>query len=252
MQKQAERFGATVLLDDVVKVDFSGTPLRLFTADKTFETRSVIISTGASAKRLGTEAEKRFWNKGISACATCDGALPAFRQQPLAVIGGGDTAMEEALHLTRFGSKVTIIHRRDEFRASPIMLHRAKTHPKIEFKTPYSLDNTKGQDMIESLMLRGVDGSIEELPVKGLFLGIGHEPNTAVFKDFLKRDTEGYLITDGHTRTQVPGVFAAGDCVDHEYRQAITAAGQGCMAALQAERFLEQQAHQHNAAVSVP
>lgn len=244
MQKQAERFGAQVVLQDVISVDFSKRPFRVTTAEASYEARSVIVATGAAAKRLGTEAERRYWNKGISACATCDGALPLFRQQPLAVIGGGDTAMEEALHLTRFGSKVTIIHRRNEFRASPIMFERAKNHPKIELLTPYTLENTEGDDFLKSLVLRKADGTTVRISTSGLFLGIGHEPNTAVFNSYLKRDAEGYLVTDGNARTNVPGVFAAGDCVDHIYRQAITAAGQGCMAALEAERYLETVAHE--------
>jgi thioredoxin reductase (NADPH) len=239
-RRQAERFGAEVLDKDVIRVDFSQRPFRLWTDEAEYASRTVIISTGAAARRLNNVAETRFWNKGISACATCDGSLPIFRNKPIAVIGGGDTAMEEALYLTRFGSQVVVIHRRDEFRASKIMLERAQKHEKISWKTNSVLEDTMGDKLLEGIVIRNLKtGATEKLPVNGLFLAIGHEPNTGIFKGQIELGPQGYVKTDGDTRTSVPGVFAAGDCVDHVYRQAVTAAGQGCMAAIQAERLLE-------------
>lgn len=239
MRKQAIRFGTTVLDKDVEKVDFSSQPFKVWTDEEEYTARTVIIATGASAKRLHNEAEAKFWNRGISACATCDGALPLFRNQPIAVIGGGDTAMEEALYLTRFGSQVILLHRRDEFRASKVMVDRARKNPKIVFKTPYVLEDTHGERNLEQLKIKNMNtGAVETLSAAGLFLAIGHDPNTGVFKGQIDLDEAGYVKTDGHTHTNVDGVFAAGDCVDHVYRQAVTAAGQGCMAAIQAERWL--------------
>ncbi len=239
IRAQAVRFGAEVLDKDVERVDFSKRPFTVWTDEAEYRAKTVIIATGATARRLKTDAENRFWNKGVSACATCDGSLPIFRNKPIAVIGGGDTAMEESLYLTRFGSSVTVIHRRPEFRASKIMLERARKNPKIFWKTPYVLEDTVGGNLLEAVKVKNVQtGQVEQIPANGLFLAIGHEPNTAVFKGQIELEKEGYVKTDGHTRTNVPGVFAAGDCVDHVYRQAITAAGMGCMAALQAERFL--------------
>jgi thioredoxin reductase (NADPH) len=240
MRKQVARFGAEVQDKDVKKVDFSSHPFRLWTDDAEYAAHSVIISTGAAAKRLRTDAETRFWNKGISACATCDGALPIFRNKPIVVIGGGDTAMEEATYLTRFGSQVVLMHRRDEFRASEIMLHRAKNNPKIVFKTPYALEDTVGDKLLERVKIKNLKtGNLEELSANGLFLAIGHEPNTGVFRGQIDLDDAGYVRTAGSVKTSVDGVFAAGDCVDKVYRQAITAAGMGCMAALEAQRWLE-------------
>lgn len=242
MRKQAQRFGAQVLDKDVEKVDFSARPFRVWTDEEEYAARAVIVATGATAKRLHNDAEAKYWNRGISACATCDGALPLFRNKPIAVIGGGDTAMEEALFLTRFGSQVMIVHRRDEFRASRVMLERARKNPKIVFKTPYTLEDSHGDKTLEQLKLKNLKtGAVETVAASGLFLAIGHEPNTALFKNVLTLDDVGYLKTDGHARTNIEGVFAAGDCVDHVYRQAITAAGQGCMAAIQAERWLAEQ-----------
>jgi thioredoxin reductase (NADPH) len=239
MREQAVRFGAEVLDKDVAKVDLSPRPFKVWTDEEEYGARTLIISTGASARRLNCDAEKLFWNRGISACATCDGALPIFRNKPIVVIGGGDTAMEEALYLTRFGSSVTVVHRRKEFRASPIMLERAQKNPKIKWKVPYGLEASHGTDLLEKLTLKNLEtGKTEDLEASGLFLAIGHEPNTSIFKNQIELDAAGYVVTDGNTRTRVPGVFAAGDCVDHIYRQAITAAGQGCMAAIQAERYL--------------
>ena len=244
MREQAVRFGTEVLDKDVVKVDFSKAPFRVWTDEQEYQAKTIIISTGAAARRLDIDCEKRFWNKGISACATCDGALPIFRNNPIYVIGGGDTAMEEALYLTRFGSSVTLVHRRKEFRASPIMLERAQKNPKILWKVPYALEDTAGDDLLGELTLKNIEtGKTEKVKASGLFLAIGHEPNTGIFKGIIKFDETGYILTDGNTRTNITGVFAAGDCVDHTYRQAITAAGQGCMAAIQAERYLEAQEH---------
>jgi thioredoxin reductase (NADPH) len=241
MRKQVTRFGAEVWDKDVVKADLSSHPFRLWTDEGEVRAKTLIISTGARAKRFYTEPENRFWNKGISACATCDGALPIFRNKPIAVIGGGDTAMEEANYLTRFGSQVLLVHRRSDFRASDIMLQRAKANPKITFKTPYVLEDTVGGKLLEKVRLKHVEtGAVEELAASGLFLAIGHEPNTGVFKGQIDLDETGYVKTKGGlVRTSVDGVFAAGDCVDKVYRQAITAAGMGCMAALEAQRWLE-------------
>jgi thioredoxin reductase (NADPH) len=239
MRKQVERFGAEVLDKDVESVDFSVRPFKITTDETEYTAKAVIIATGAAAKRLNTEAEAKFWNRGISACATCDGALPLFRNKPIVVIGGGDTAMEEALYLTRFGSQVILLHRREEFRSSRVMLDRAKAHPKITFKVPYTLEDTHGEKTLEQLRIKNVKtGALETLSAAGLFLAIGHDPNTGLFKGHIHMDEVGYVKTDGHTRTNIEGVFAAGDCVDHVYRQAITAAGQGCMAAIQTERWL--------------
>jgi len=240
MRQQVTRYGAEILDKDVHKVDFSKKPFRVWTDEQEYQADTIIISTGATARRLNNPAEAKFWNKGISACATCDGALPIFRNKPIVVIGGGDTAMEEANFLARFGSSVTLLHRRDEFRASQVMIDRVKKNPKIEIKTPYTLSDTQGDDRLQSLRIKNEKtGQIEEIPASGLFIAIGHEPNTAIFKGQITLESTGYIHTDGHTRTNVPGVFAAGDCVDHIYRQAITAAGMGCMAALQVEHYLE-------------
>jgi thioredoxin reductase (NADPH) len=244
LREQVKRFGAELKDVDVVKVDFAVRPFKIWTDEAEFTADAVIIATGATAKKLNTEPEKRFWNRGASACATCDGSLPIFRNKPIVVIGGGDTALEEANYLTRFGSEVILVHRRNEFRASEIMVQRTKDNPKIRIKTPYVLEDTAGGKLLEKVVLKNTaTGTVEEIPANGLFIAIGHEPNTALFKDWIDLDETGYVKTDGHTRTKIPGVFAAGDCVDKIYRQAITAAGQGCMAALQAERWLETQAH---------
>jgi thioredoxin reductase (NADPH) len=237
-RRQAERFGTDFVTDDVTRVDFSERPLRVWVEDEDYQARSVIIATGASARWLGLESEERLKNHGVSACATCDGAF--FRDKHIFVVGGGDTAFEEALFLTRFGYKVTIVHRRNEFRASQIMVDRARAHEKVEFKTPYAIDEVLGQSSISGLRLRNTEtNETEEVEAGALFIAIGHDPNTKLFVDQLDHDENCYLVTKpGTTETNIPGVFAAGDVQDHVYRQAVTAAGTGCMAALDAERFL--------------
>jgi thioredoxin reductase (NADPH) len=240
MKKQAARFGARFITASVASVDFKGRPLKVSLDDgSTHEAQAVIIATGATAKYLGLESEQKLIGRGVSACATCDGAF--FRNVPVAVAGGGDTAMEESLFLTRFASKVYVIHRRDQFRASTIMADRVMKHPKIEvvWNTVVEevLDVVKND--VTGLRLKNVKtGEVSELTVKALFTAIGHQPNTQPFKGLIDMDDVGYIKT-ANTRTNVPGVFAAGDVQDPAYRQAITAAGSGCMAALEAQRYLE-------------
>jgi len=237
-RRQAERFGTEFVTDDVTKVDFSEEPFRVWVEDTEYQARSVIVATGATARWLGIESEERFKGKGVSACATCDGSF--FRDKHIYVVGGGDTAMEEALFLTRYGFKVSIVHRRDEFRASQIMLDRARLHDKIEFITNAEVDEVLGNGHISGLRLRDTrTGETREVEAGGLFIAIGHEPNTKLFLDWLDHDENGYLVTKpGTTETNIPGVFAVGDVQDHIYRQAVTAAGTGCMGALDAERYL--------------
>jgi len=237
-RRQAERFGAEFVTDDVTRVDFSERPLRIWVDDEEHQAQSVIVATGASARWLGLESEERLKGRGVSACATCDGAF--FRDKHIYVVGGGDSAMEEALFLTRFGIRVTIVHRRDEFRASQIMIDRARANEKIDFITNAEVEEVLGDDRLTGLRLRDTrTGDLRDVEAGGLFVAIGHEPNTALFVDQLDHDAAGYLVTQpGTTLTNVTGVFAAGDVQDHIYRQAVTAAGSGCMAALDAERFL--------------
>jgi thioredoxin reductase (NADPH) len=237
-RRQAERFGTEFVTDDVTSVDFSEQPFRVSVEGEEYRARSVIVATGATARWLGLDSEKRLQGRGVSACATCDGAF--FRDKHIFVVGGGDSAFEEALFLTRFGYKVTLVHRRSEFRASQIMIDRARDNEKIEFKTPYVVEEVLGEDSISGLRLRNVEtGESEEVDAGALFVAIGHDPNTKLFVDQLDHDENGYLVTKpGTTETNIPGVFAAGDVQDHVYRQAVTAAGSGCMAALDAERFL--------------
>jgi thioredoxin reductase (NADPH) len=237
-RRQAERFGAEFVTDDVTRVDFSEEPLRVWVGDEEHQAHAVIVATGASARWLGLESEQRLQGRGVSACATCDGAF--FRDKEIVVVGGGDSAMEEALFLTRFGSKVTIVHRRDEFRASQIMLDRARANEKIDFVTNAVVEDVLGEDKVAGVRLRStVSDETWEVPAQGFFVAIGHEPNTKLFLDQLDHDENGYLVTNpGTTETNVPGVFAVGDVQDHVYRQAVTAAGSGCMGALDAERFL--------------
>ena len=251
-RRQAERFGTDFVTDDVARVDFSERPFRLWVEDEEYRARSVIVATGASARWLGLDSEERLKGRGVSACATCDGAF--FRDKHIFVIGGGDSAFEEGLFLTRFGYKVTLVHRRNEFRASQIMIDRARDNEKIEFKTPYVVEEVLGEDSISGLRLRNTDtGETEEVDAGGLFVAIGHDPNTNLFVDQLDHDANGYLIAKpGTTETNIPGVFAAGDVQDHVYRQAVTAAGSGCMAALDAERFLAEREGHAESALTAP
>jgi thioredoxin reductase (NADPH) len=237
-RRQAERFGAEFVTDDVTRVDFSERPFRIDVDNQEYNANTVIIATGASARWLGLDSEERLKGRGVSACATCDGTF--FKDQHIYVVGGGDTAFEEALYLTRFGIKVSLVHRRNEFRASPIMVDRARANEKIELLTPYAVEEVLGEQSISGLRLHNTEtGEVKEVDAGALFIAIGHDPNTALFVDQLDHDENGYLVTKpGSTETNVPGVFAAGDVQDHIYRQAVTAAGSGCMAALDAERYL--------------
>jgi len=240
MRKQAERFGARFLMGEATSSDLSGKPLKLvMDGGDVLETICLIIATGASAKYLGIESEQKLRGRGVSACATCDGAF--YKKVPVAVVGGGDTAMEEALFLTRYASKVFLIHRRDSFRASKIMSERVNNHEKIEIMWNSTVDEVLdvARNEVTAIRVRNlVTGGVTELPVKGLFLAIGHTPNSAAFRKYLKTDEAGYIVTNG-VRTDVAGVFAAGDVQDKVFRQAITAAGTGCMAAIEAVRYLE-------------
>jgi len=243
LRKQCERFGARVQNKTVTKVDLSKRPFTLWCEDEKLETKAIIIATGASAKYLGIDSEQKFLNMGVSACATCDGALPRFRNQPVVVVGGGDTAMEEAMFLTNYASKVHIIHRRDQFRASKIMADRALNHPKISAEWNSVVDEVLGDDDtgVKSVRIKDVNtGVTRELPATGYFAAIGHKPNTALFAGVLDMDDTGYLKTQpDSTYTNIEGVFAAGDVKDKIYRQAITAAGSGCAAAIDCQRWLE-------------
>jgi thioredoxin reductase (NADPH) len=239
-RKQAERFGARMVSSDVEEVDFSARPFTVSVSDTAHEADAVIVATGASARWLGVPGEERLRGHGVSACATCDGFF--FRDSEIVVVGGGDSAMEEALFLTKFGSKVTIVHRRDEFRASKIMAARALEHPKIEVRWNSVVSEVLGDDAVTGVLIRDVNtGETSELAAEGFFVAIGHDPNTELLKGQLELDEQGYLRTYRGTETSVPGVFGAGDVVDHTYRQAVTAAGMGCRAALDASRWLENQ-----------
>ncbi len=252
LRRQAERFGTAYVRDDVTKVDFSERPFRVWVGDDEYRGESVIIATGASARWLGLESEQRLQGRGVSACATCDGSF--FREKEIVVIGGGDTAMEEALFLTRYGTKVTIVHRRDEFRASQIMVERARNHEKIEIVTNAGVDEILGEQKVEGVRLRSTQtGETWEIKADGFFVAIGHDPNTKLFVEHLDHNEAGYLLTKpDSTETKIPGVFAAGDVKDHIYRQAVTAAGSGCMAALDAERFLAAQEGHLGTALTAP
>ena len=242
-REQAARFGAELVAQKVTSVDLSERPFRVSVGENVHLAHSVIVSTGARSLMLGLEAESRLLGHGLSTCATCDGFF--FKGQEIAVVGGGDSAMEEALFLTKFAAKVTVIHRRDVLRASKIMQDRAFANPKIEFVWNSAVDDLLGTDRLTGAVVRDLfSGETSTLPVTGLFVAIGHRPNTDLFKGVLDMDDNGYLVTKpGSTFTNIEGVFASGDVQDHTYRQAITAAGSGCMAAIDAERWLEANAH---------
>ena len=243
-RRQAERFGAEFLTDDVTRVDFSERPFRVYVGNDEFLADSVIVSTGASARQLGLDSELRLQGRGVSYCATCDASF--FRDKVVAVVGGGDSALEEATFISRFASKVYLVHRREEFRASSIMIDRARGDKKIEFVLNKAVDEVLGDTKVTGMRLRDtVTGEMSEIDTDGFFVAIGHDPNTALFLEQLDHEADsGYLVTRGKsTETNVPGVFAAGDVQDHTYRQAVTAAGSGCAAALDAERFLSDQRH---------
>ena len=238
-RRQAERFGAEYLTDDVTRVEFGEHPLRVWVGDQEFSAESVIVATGASARQLGLESERSLQGRGVSYCAVCDAAF--FRDREVVVVGGGDSAMEEAIFLTKFATKVSLVHRRSDFRASQIMIDRAAANERIEFVTPAVVEEVLGEGgQTTGVRIRDLDtDESRELPAQGLFVAIGHDPNTKLFLDQLDHDEAGYLVTKpGSTATNVEGVFAAGDVVDHTYRQAVTAAGSGAMAALDAERWL--------------
>ncbi len=241
MRRQAAKFGAEFVDDNVNRVDFSHRPFTLWTGTNgVVLADSVIVATGASAVWLGLPSEDRLKNHGVSACATCDGFF--FKGKTLAVVGGGDTAMEEALFLTNFATHVTIVHRRDSLRASKVMQHRARTHPKISFEMESVVEEILGGEKVEGVRIKHLpSGNSHVLEVGGVFVAIGHEPATAVFRGSLELTAQGYVKVQQHTRTSVEGVFAAGDAEDHRYRQAVTAAGAGCMAAIDAERWLQEQ-----------
>ncbi|GMQ93369.1 MAG: thioredoxin-disulfide reductase [Acidimicrobiia bacterium] len=240
MRKQAERFGTRIVSSDVTEVDFSERPFKVAVGQDTYTTDSVIISTGASARWLGVEGEDRLRGFGVSACATCDGFF--FKEKELLVVGGGDTAMEEAIFLTKFASKVTVVHRRDEFRASPIMVDRVLDHPKIDVLWDSVVEEVVGETLVTEAKIRNVKtDEVTDFAVDGVFVAIGHSPNTKVFDGHLELDEIGYILTEpGTTKTSVDGVFAAGDVIDKIYRQAVTAAGMGCQAALDAQRLLHE------------
>jgi thioredoxin reductase (NADPH) len=243
-RKQAEHFGAQIRPGTVSAVDLSRRPLKVTVGKDVNEAETLIIAAGASARMLGLESERQLLGYGVSTCATCDGAF--FRNREIAVVGGGDTAMEEANFLTKFASRVHLIHRRNEFRASKIMLDRARANEKIVFMTPYVIDHVHNvaNKAVDSVSLRNVEtNKISTIPVEGVFVAIGHDPNTKVFEGQLEMDSDGYIITHDGPKTSIPGVFAAGDVQDRHYRQAVTAAGSGCMAALEAERFLAANGH---------
>jgi thioredoxin reductase (NADPH) len=251
-RRQAERFGAEFVTDDVTRVDFSERPFRVYVGDEEHRADTIIVATGASARQIGLPSEQTLQGRGVSYCATCDAAF--FRDKVVVVVGGGDSAMEEATFLTRFATKVIVVHRRTEFRASPIMVDRARANEKVEFVLDAVVEEVLGTDEghVTGVRLRDTEtGETTEIPADGIFVAIGHDPTTALFLDWLDHDEQGYLVTEpGSTRTNIPGVFAAGDVQDHTYRQAVTAAGSGTMAALDAQRWLEEQQHERDAAAA--
>jgi thioredoxin reductase (NADPH) len=242
-RKQAERFGAEILADNVTKVDLAERPFKVWSGDDLVLAKAVIISTGAAYRQLGIPGEVEYSAHGVSYCATCDGFF--FRDKEIVVVGGGDTAMEEAIFLTRFGRSVTVVHRRDELRASKIMQERAFANEKISFVWDTVVDEALGTDgKLDSLRLRNVKTGEETIrPAGGLFIAVGHDPQTKIFDGQIELDPAGYVVVHDGSRTSIEGVFAGGDCVDHTYRQAVTAAGMGCMAAIDTERWLEAQTH---------
>ena len=249
-RRQAERFGAEYLTDDVTRVDLSERPYRVYVGDEEHRAEAVIVATGATARQLGLDSEQRLQGRGVSYCATCDASF--FRDKVVVVVGGGDSAMEEASFITRFASKVYLVHRRRDFRASPIMVDRVRENPKIELVLDSVVEEVLGESKVTGVRLRNVlDGEEREVEADGFFVAIGHDPSTGLFVDWLDHDENGYLVTRGKTTaTNLPGVFAAGDVQDHVYRQAVTAAGSGCAAALDAERWLADERHASLAAAS--
>jgi thioredoxin reductase (NADPH) len=252
-RRQAERFGAEFLTDDVTRVDFSERPFRVYTGDEEHLAKTVIIATGATARQLGLDSERELQGRGVSYCAVCDAAF--FREKEVVVVGGGDSAMEEAIFLTKFATKVTVVHRREDFRASPIMLDRARANERIEWVTNSVVDEVLGEEgKVNAVSLRDVNtDQTSQIRADGLFVAVGHDPNTSLFLDQLYHDKAGYLVTKpGSTATNVEGIFAAGDVVDHTYRQAVTAAGTGAMAALDAERLLASEEGHEAKALTAP
>jgi thioredoxin reductase (NADPH) len=243
MRKQAQKFGAEFKAGAVSEVDLSKRPFKIVAGKDTYEAQALIVAAGASARLLGLKGEKELIGHGVSTCATCDGYF--FRGKPIAVVGGGDSAMEEANFLSRYASKVHLIHRRNEFRASKIMIDRVKANEKVEFVTPFVVEEILApKGLVEGVRLRNLQTKeMREFPLDGVFIAIGHDPNTAVFKGKLEMDSNGYLLAKHGSLTAIPGVFVAGDVQDHRYRQAVTAAGSGCMAAIDAEKFLEEHKH---------
>jgi thioredoxin reductase (NADPH) len=243
MRKQAQKFGAEFKAGAVSEVDVSKRPFKITAGKDTYETQSLIVAAGASARLLGLKGERELIGHGVSTCATCDGYF--FRGKSIAVVGGGDSAMEEANFLSRYANEVYLIHRRNEFRASKIMIDRAKANPKVEFVTPYAIEEILApQGFVEGVRLRNLENKeTREIALAGVFVAIGHDPNSTVFKGKLEMDANGYLLAKHGSLTSIPGVFVAGDVQDHRYRQAVTAAGSGCMAAIDAEKFLEEHKH---------
>jgi thioredoxin reductase (NADPH) len=239
MRQQASRFGAVVVDDEVIQVDFKKKPFSVTTHSETYSAEAVIACTGASPRKLGIPAEQEFSGRGVSYCATCDG--PFFKGEDIVVVGGGDTAIEEATFLTKFGKSVKIVHRRDTLRASKILQDKALENPKIEFMWNSVISDIKGDKKVGTVLVKSLENGKEQtIDAGGLFVAIGHEPNTSIFKGQLDLDDKGYIALKNHTRTSVEGVFAAGDVHDHRYRQAVTAAGFGCMAAIDVERWLSE------------
>ena len=243
IRKQAERFGTEMVGEDIVEVDFSKRPFAIKSDQREVRAKAVIIATGAVARRMGVPSEEKMWNNGMSACAVCDGALPFFKNQPLMVIGGGDTAVEEACYLTKFGSVVYLVHRRDELRASKIMQKRAFDNKKLEIIWDTVFEDAIGEDFVTGARVQNIKTKeVKDISVSGIFYAIGHTPNTQMFENQLDLDATGYIkVNAGTQETSVEGIFAAGDVHDHKYRQAVTAAGTGCAAALEAERWLAEQ-----------